>query len=236
MDKVMRYLPPPTPCHYLPDQLWRLEYRIVQELQRKEFSRLIKLGWRRFGHMLFRPRCPTCTACQPLRVIVDSFRPDRNQRRVQRANADTRLVISEPRIDEDRLDLYLRHHIHHADQKGWPVPDADHGLQHLKSIIDGPLPVSEWAYYVEEKLVAISYIDELTDGFSGIYFFHDPEFRKLSLGNWICLSLIAQAASRGLSFVYLGYYIGGCRSMEYKGSFAPNQILAEDGTWTDFRS
>jgi leucyl-tRNA---protein transferase len=236
MDKGMRYLPPATPCHYLPDQLWRLEYRVVPELATDEYDRLVKQGWRRFGHMLFRPRCPSCTACQPLRVIVDAFRPDRSQRRVQRANAATRLVISEPEIDESRLDLYKRHHAHHADQKGWPNPDSDHGLRHLRSIINGPLPVSEWTYYVDERLVAVSYIDNLADGFSGVYFYHDPELRKLSLGNWICLSLIAQAAEQGLPFVYLGYYINGCRSMEYKGAFMPNQVLDINGKWMDFRS
>ena len=230
----MRYLPPATQCHYLPDQMWRLEYRIVQQLTSDEYRGLVQQGWRRFGHMLFRPRCPACTACQPIRVVVDAFRPDRNQRRVEKLNSETRLVIGAPQIDQARLDLYQRHHVHHAEQKGWPLPEMDHGHQHIASIIEGPLPVMEWAYYRDDRLVAISYIDDLRDGYSGIYFYHDPDYRKLSLGTWICLSLIRQAAGRHIPYIYLGYYIEGCRSMEYKGRFGPNQVLSPDGKWHDF--
>src|SRR5205814_820379 len=99
MIKGMRYLPPATQCHYLPDEQWRLEYVIVQSLTGEQYLSLIKKGWRRFGHMLFRPKCPACTACQPLRVLVDAFQPDRSQRRVQKSNADTQLIIGAPRID-----------------------------------------------------------------------------------------------------------------------------------------
>jgi len=35
--------------------------------------------------------------------------------------------------------------------------------------------------------------------------------------------------------VYLGYYIEGCRSMEYKGKFGPNQVLGLDGQWNNFK-
>ncbi|HEY9789276.1 MAG TPA: arginyltransferase [Candidatus Obscuribacterales bacterium] len=235
MDKGLRYLPPATPCHYLPEQMWRLEYRIVNQLSQQEFHDLVARGWRRFGNMLFRPRCPSCIACQPIRVIADAFKPDRSQRRVTKLNADTRLEIGQPTLDDERLDLYFRHHAHHADQKGWPDPDIDRGVRHIHSIVAGPLPVMEWAYYRDDKLVAVSYVDDLGDGFSGIYFYHDPEYRKYSLGTWICLSLIEEAAQRHLPYVYLGYYIAGCRSMEYKGQFGPNQVLQPDGQWVNFR-
>lgn len=234
MDRGLRYLPPATPCHYLPEQLWRLEYVLAEKLSRSQFGELVQKGWRRFGTILFRPRCPSCTACQPIRVVVDRFKPDRSQRRVHKANAETRIEIGAPRIDDERLSLYERHHRHHAEQKGWPEPESDRGVQHINSIVNGPLPVSEWAYYRDDRLVAISYIDNLADGFSGIYFFHDPEHRQLSLGNWICLSLIEEAARQKLPYVYLGYYISGCRSMEYKGKFAPNQVLSADGGWVEF--
>jgi arginyl-tRNA--protein-N-Asp/Glu arginylyltransferase len=235
MVKGMRYVPPASQCHYLADRMWQLEYVVVTSLKKDEFDQLVQRGWRRFGDMLFRPVCPACTACQPIRILVDEFKPDRNQRRVQKTNADTRLEIGPPSIDETRLDLYFRHHMHHSQQKGWEAPEEDRGRRHIQSIINGPLPVSEWAYYRDEKLVAISYTDDLADGFSGVYFYHDPEFRKLSLGTWICLSLIEEAQRRGLPFVYLGYYIDGCRSMEYKGSFAPNQVLDANGDWQAFR-
>lgn len=225
------YLAPPSQCHYLLDQQWQLEYRICAGLTSQMYLELLNQGWRRFGWTLFRPRCASCQACQPIRILVDSFRPDRSQRRVQKANADTKLVISKPSIDAARLDLYHRHHQHHAETKGWPAPNRGDAVAHILSIVEGPFPVQEWAYYIDEQLVSLSYVDALADGYSGIYFYHDPELRKLSLGNWICISMIEQAKVDGLPYLYLGYYIKDCRSMEYKGKFAPNQVLTPDGTW-----
>ena len=31
----------------------------------------------------------------------------------------------------------------------------------------------------------------------------------------------------------LGYYVGGCRSLGYKATFRPNQLLHADGVWRD---
>ena len=204
----------------------------MPSLSSQQYLQLVKQGWRRFGWTLFRPRCASCQACQPIRVPVETFKPDRSQRRVQKANQHTQLVIGEPKIDSARLDLYYRHHKHHAETKGWSEPDIENAIGHIASIVDGPFPIEEWAYYIEDQLVAISYIDVLSEGYSGIYFYHDPDYRKYSLGNWICLSMIDQAKQRGLPFIYLGYYIKDCRSMAYKGRFLPNQILA-DGQWID---
>ena len=38
-----------------------------------EYSEWLEAGWRRFGHVLFRPACPLCRKCQSLRVPVDAF-------------------------------------------------------------------------------------------------------------------------------------------------------------------
>ena len=33
---------------------------------------------------------------------------------------------------------------------------------------------------------------------------------------------------------YLGYYVAGCRSLEYKARFRPNEILDDEGQWVPF--
>lgn len=231
MVECFRYFPPASQCQYLKDQMWQLEYLVTFSLSKEEFSSFVRNGWRRMGTMLFRPRCPACSACQPIRVVVDSFRPNRSQRRVRKANVDTTLVIGPPTVDDARLDLYWRHHLYSSRIKGWPEPINGDELQHINWIIEGPLPVQEWSYYYGGKLIAIAYIDELDDGFSGIYFYYDPDYRHLSPGTWICLSMIEEAARSMLPYVYLGYYVAGCRSMNYKARFAPNQIYSEGSDW-----
>lgn len=234
-DRVYSYLAPPSPCGYLPDRSAQLEYQIIPGLSREKYLSMVKAGWRRFGEVLFRPRCSACTACQPIRILVNEFKPDRSQRRVQKANAHTELRIVSPQLDRERALLYYRHHEHHSEQKGWPEPNVTGGIQHVQQIITGPFQPEEWDYYIDGKLVAVSYIDHLGDGYSGIYFYYDPDFRDHSLGTWICLSLLDQAKLNGLPYVYLGYFVAGCRSMEYKGRFEPNEVLNEQGQWKRFR-
>ena len=68
---------------------------------------------------------------------------------------------------------------------------------------------------------------------SAIYFFHDPGEHKRSLGTLNILRLIEAASHRGLPHVYLGYYVKGCRSLEYKARFRPNEVFAAAG-WEAF--
>src|SRR5262245_20482239 len=109
MESLFRYVAPPSPCGYLPDQLGDLEYEYVHTLSPAEYMQRMLDGWRRFGTMLFRPQCRTCTACRPLRVVVDRFRPDRSQRRCRKANENAvRLQIGTPKVTRAKLDLYDR--------------------------------------------------------------------------------------------------------------------------------
>jgi len=218
----------------LPDQQWQLEYDIVHAVDKEEFQQRINQGWRRFGDMLFRPQCPSCTACQPIRIPVDRYQPNRSQKRVRKANAGTVLKVQDPVLEYDRLMLYLKHHLHHAKQKGWPTPDPEGSAKSIHQIISGSLPVKEWAFYHDEKLVGILYVDVLPEGYSGIYSYYDPDYRHLSLGTFMCMAMIDEAVKHALPYVFLGYYVKGCRSMEYKGKFAPNQILVGDNVWVDF--
>src|SRR5260370_7070527 len=86
MESVFRFVSLPTVCHYLPGQTWRLEYELVGSISAAEYLPRMRNGWRRFGHTLFRPRCPECTACRTLRVLVDQVRPNRSHRRVRKLN------------------------------------------------------------------------------------------------------------------------------------------------------
>ena len=47
--------------------------------------------------------------------------------------------------------------------------------------------------------------------------------------------VIEAAIQRQLPHVYLGYYVTGCRSLEYKDRFRPNEALGPAGEWVAFR-
>ena len=84
-----------------------------------------------------------------------------------------------------------------------------------------------------DRLVGVGYVDVLDEGLSAIYFFHDPREAKRSLGTLNILHLMEAARQRGRSHVYLGYYVNGCRSLEYKARFKPNEIFT-GSTWEPF--
>jgi arginine-tRNA-protein transferase len=237
METLVHYLAPPSPCGYLPEQTWRLEYEHVAAITPAEYLARMNLGWRRFGSMLFRPRCRSCGACQSLRVVVDRFRPDRSQRRVRKANqGELKLRIDSPSVTRAKLDLYDRYHAYQAEAKGWPSRPAKDAREYAGAFIENPFPTQEWCYYRGSRLVGVGYVDDLPGALSAIYFFYDPDERGRSLGTWNVLRALEQAALRKIPYLYLGYYIADCPSMTYKCRFAPNQLLGSDGHWHDFRS
>jgi arginine-tRNA-protein transferase len=249
VESLFRYVAAPSPCGYLPDQEWSLEHEYVASMTPAEYLTRMLEGWRRFGIRLFRPACLACRACRSLRVSASRFRPDRSQRRVRKLNEGVvQLSIGEPRVTRSRLDLYDRYHAHQAQARGWPEHPAGDPASYADSFVIHPFPVEEWCYHLDGRLVGVGYVDALpTDpagpsglatprenrdtGLSAIYFFYDPEERHRSLGTWNILCLIDEANRRGLPYVYLGYYVQGCPSMEYKRRFVPNEIRSESGEW-----
>lgn len=243
MKSLLRYVTSPDRCGYLPDQRWSLEYELVSALSRAEYLQRMLEGWRRFGRSLFRPKCPSCSACQALRVAAPLFRPNRSQRRTRKLNDGTiRLQIGRPSVTTEKLDMFDRYHAFQADFKGWPGQAPRDPESYANAYVHHPFAVDEFRYYLGDKLIGVGYVDHLPDavatagqeGLSAIYFFYDPEERHRSLGTWNVLCIIDEAVRRGLPWVYLGYYVPGCRSMAYKGRFPPSEIRCQDGVWRPF--
>ncbi len=235
MISLIVYKPPPSQCGYLPQAQSRLTYEVVAELSPAEYGDRLRSGWRRFGHSLFRPSCENCKACQSVRVPIASFKPDRSQRRAIAANdGEVKLIIGVPSVSESKLDLYDQFHDYQHSSKGWPRHGPESAAAYADSFVDNPIPTEEWCYYLGDKLIGVGYVDAIPDGLSAIYFFHDPQERDRSLGTYNVLCVLREAARRKLPFVYLGYYVEGCRSLEYKSRFRPNEVLHPDGKWRAF--
>ncbi len=248
MESLFRFTAPPSPCGYLPDQQWSLENEYVGQLSSAEYLQRMVEGWRRFGHVMFRPMCATCRACKPLRIRVGEFRPDRSQRRCRKLNEGVvELQIGEPSVGVVKLNLYDRYHAFQTSLKNWPEHAPKDVESYMESFVYHPFPVEEWCYYLEGRLIGVGYVDYLpraipdseavgAEGMSAIYFYYDPDERHRSLGTWNILCLIEETQRRELPYLYLGYYVQGCRSMEYKPRFVPNEIRDEYGRWIPFRS
>ena len=229
--KSVRLISPPSTCSYLPDQMCQLEYDVAYTLTPDEYMERMDDGWRRIGRAVFRPVCQSCRMCQSLRVPVDAFRPNRSQQRAWKANAGELTVeVGPPRLTAERVELYRRFHTYQAAAKQWPMPEPEN----LVALVDNPFDTEEWSYRLGDRLIAIGYVDALAGGLSAIYFYYDPDERHRSLGTFNVLSVLASARRRRLPYVYLGYYVEGCGSLEYKARFKPNEVRGADGDWKPF--
>ncbi|MEI7683512.1 MAG: arginyltransferase [Planctomycetota bacterium] len=236
MLSLYSFIAPPSPCGYLPTQQWSLEYELIAAMSPADYMQRMKEGWRRFGHMVFRPKCRNCSQCRSVRVAVDRFTPNRSQRRVRKLNeGQLSVAIGPPSVSPLKLHLYDRYHAFQTDHKDWPAHAPKDPDDFCQSFIDNPFATEEWSYYVGSKLVGVGYVDALPEGLSAIYFFYDPDERDRQLGTFNVLSLIDETRRRGLPHLYLGYYVQGCPSLEYKASFRPNETLESGQGWTPFR-
>ena len=73
------------------------------------YSLLVRHGFRRSGDLVYRPHCPSCSACLPLRLPVDRFRPSRSQRRARRRNLDLEVRIGNRGFSGEQYLLYERY-------------------------------------------------------------------------------------------------------------------------------
>ena len=232
MTSALTFVSSPGACPYLPGRESRIRYALDPGLTAASYATRLHDGWRRFGTVMFRNECAACSACQSLRIPVAAFRPTASQRRAWKKNVGAVVIRrGTPTASAEKLQLYDRFQRFGHDTKGWALDDepADLGF-----FINNPFPTEEWTFHVEDRLVAVGYVDVLPGSLSAIYFYWDPAERHRSLGTFNVLALIAEARQRGLAHLYLGYYVKGCRSLEYKARFGPGEVLI-DARWEPLR-
>lgn len=222
----------PHVCSYLPGRIARLPYRHpVEMLTPEQFDERLAEGDRRSGVYLYRTQCPTCRACQPIRLDVEKFRPNATQRRIQRKGDELLSVrLGEPVVDQQRVALFNLH----RDVRGLTSGDTPiDESSYAEFLAETCCQTVELSYWHQGRLVAIAIADAGKLSLSAVYCFYDPSFRLLSLGTYSVLRQIALCRATGRRYLYLGFFIAESPHMSYKANFRPHQRLV-DGKWTDF--
>jgi arginine-tRNA-protein transferase len=228
VQRLQLYLTAPYPCSYLPDRMARSQVATPSGLiDTPVFSELARLGFRRSGHYVYRPRCDDCEACTPARVVVADFQPRRSQRRNQNRNRDIGCELRPLEFNETHYALYRRYQAARHAGGGMDLDDREHYRAFLlTSQVDSAL----MEFYLDGQVVMVSLIDRLFDGLSAVYTFFEPELAKRGLGVYNVLTQIDLAAGMHLSYVYLGYWIEQSRKMAYKSEYHPLEIYRQ-GVW-----
>ena len=206
----------PCPCPYLADRVYVPEYFLAGGLSAGELAPLLAAGWRKFGLYFFRPACPECRQCLPLRVAVDCFTPSASQRRVLRRNADLQVSCGPLRYSEAAFALYQAHSRVRFGQ------ESDHeGF--MASFYQSSCPALQLEVRLQGALVGLGILDLAGDGLSSVYFCFDPRHSRRNLGTFGALQEIELTRQLGLPWYYLGYFVPGSPRMAYKDHFRPRQ-------------
>lgn len=213
-------------CSYLPGRTARMRYRLMPDCPPATYEKLVARGWRRFGATLFRPACRGCNECLSLRLEVESFVPNRSQRRTLRRNEDLTLMLRPASISRQHLELYDRYHADMTGRRGWEEKCLDAEGYHSTFVAGGERFAYELIYLDGDRLVGVALVDILPKSLSAVYCFYDPAERRRGIGVFSVLAQVELARQRGIPHVYLGYWIEGNRSMAYKSRYRPHQILS----------
>lgn len=210
------------PCPYLPERTSRLPLRLPSRpLTRQELSLRLERGDRRQGYVLYRPTCPSCTACEPIRLDAEGYEPTRTQRRtLRRGDAELIVRAGPPVVDRRRVDIYNAHKTARGLRDGQPPIDQD-GYRDF--LVASCCETFELGYYLGDKLVGIAICDRAEDALSAVYCCYDPEFESYGIGTYSILKQLELCRAWELRYLYLGLYIGECENMRYKARFLPHE-------------
>lgn len=214
----------PSACPYLAGQTAHLPLRLpMRRLRPAEFSLRLDAGDRRQGLLLYRPSCPQCSACEAIRLEVDSFRPNTTQRRLfRRGEARLRTEIGRPALSPEKVALYNRHKVGRGLLTGDGAIDEDGYEQFL---VESCTDTIELSYWLDDRLVGVAVADRAADALSAVYCFYDPADAALGPGTYSILKQVALCREWGLRYLYLGLYVTGCDAMTYKARFLPHERL-----------
>jgi arginyl-tRNA--protein-N-Asp/Glu arginylyltransferase len=227
------YITAPQPCPYLPG---RLERKLFTHLTRDKpgflIDNLLKGGFRRSQNIAYMPYCDACSACVPVRILVDEFELRRSLKRIARDNQDLIATRMPPAPSSEQYALFRDYiEARHADGGMAEMSVLDYSLMVEDSVVE--TFVTEYRLKPDEMgdspLIAVALCDRLSDGISMVYSFYDPDVPGRSLGTYMILDHIEYARSQGYPFVYLGYWIEGSRKMRYKDRFQPQERLTSKG-------
>lgn len=228
------YRSSPAPCPYLDGRIERKLFARLEGPAAADINAdLTHAGFRRSMDIIYRPACPSCAACRPVRLPLATFTPHGSlAKTARRTDPYTFAPLPEVTALPSHYQLFKAYQtVRHAGGEMAEMTFDDYaamianttGSTHLFTLTapDG-------------RLMGAMLADQIgAAGWSAVYSFYDvtPEATPLSLGSALILKMAAYAKAHGADYLYLGYYVQGSAKMGYKARFSPLQQLSQSGAW-----
>jgi leucyl-tRNA---protein transferase len=230
-NRLKFFISPSHACNYLDNrEATSLFADPVFPKNKRLYSALVANGFRRSGEHLYQPYCSECSECIPIRIPVNEFKLSRNQKRTWKSNQDLNVKIVNADFQEEHFQLYTKYLAMRHPGGGMDNPTESDYKNFLWSSWSETLL---FEFRLEEKLIAISVVDQLEDSLSAVYTFFDPELEKRSLGKYAILYLIEHTRQNHYTCLYLGYWIANCNKMKYKIEYQPVECFINE-KWKRF--
>lgn len=230
VQKIQLYLTEPHPCSYLADQQATTAFVDPKfEITDDVYDHLSQRGFRRSGQYVYTPRCANCKNCLPVRVPVNKFVANKQQRRCLKKNADVNVTLLAEIDTDEHYAIYEKYiSARHHDGDMYPATPEQY-----RDFIGRPWECTRFIEFRQaDRLLCCAVVDQLASGLSAIYTYFDPDEAKRSLGTLAILKEIEIAKDYALDYVYLGYWIRDSAKMRYKSNFRPAQLFTQN-SWLE---
>lgn len=219
-------------CPYLPGRTARMPLRMpLTRVTRDQADLRLAEGHRRTGEFIYQTNCPSCKACQPIRMDVRKFKFSRNQKRIlNRGDRKFQQRFGPLAADFVRVDLFNKH----RRLRGLARRESNIDLEEYSwGFVRSCFESFEITYWSGGELICLAVCDQGATSISAVYTFYNPEIEADSIGTYSVLKQIQHCQERGFRHLYLGYYVAGSKHMRYKARYVPCELLI-DGQWIAF--
>lgn len=198
----------------------------------QEVDQRLAQGHRRTGEFVYQTRCPSCRACEPLRIDCHEFAFSRNARRVLRTGDHFLTQQFGPLVcDQNRIDLFNKHRrIRGLAKRDHDIDREEYEWGFVKSCFRS----FEISYWDGDQLICIAICDRGQESLSAVYTFYDPDYSKKGIGTYSIFKQIEFCQLHDIRYLYLGYYVADSAHMKYKARFMPQERYI-NGQWVKLK-
>lgn len=230
-NKLQFFITPPSPCNYLDNrEASSLFADPLFPKNRALYTALVANGFRRSGEHLYKPYCSKCSECIPVRIPVNDFSFNRNQKRTWKKNQDLTVNQHIAEFQAEHFELYKKYLSSRHKDGGMDNPTKENYKDFLWASWSETRLIE---FRLNAKLIAVAVVDQLKEAFSAVYTFFDPDYSERSLGRFAILYLIETAKQLDFPWLYLGYWIASCDKMKYKTEYQPIECFIDE-EWKKF--